>query len=419
MSRKIDSAVQALKRFIKNVHCDGKDRCIAATFSNRLIVRQMLAYSSEEASRCIDNLDTHGGTRLYDSVCNLVDLFCQHGDRSRPWIIVAVTHRNDNRSNRSAMECNKYISENYKNKNGCYIFLISVGDSTKYEELDIMSEQDSVYHINIVSFERLGRVLASIAHLMVSSVQSPTLDSLGFEAEAGRPSSVANLSAIDYAVAISNSSSMGENVAVGQELEHSHGSSPIPKRAQSNTGKMRTRVRELHNSTLHPNDRQIFRDFVDHNYPGIDHTWSEGDIEFLVLVDSSTRCLVGLLVMAPYGSDNIHISFIAVDTDYRKQDIEIRLLTHAAAKYVDRKITLNVPSNRPDLIHFYSSKEYMKQESIPPPFLPLPHPFWDKGKRSLPQKRGHQFGDKGRERQTVTFSLINVDLFARIPLPRA
>ncbi|POG68570.1 hypothetical protein GLOIN_2v1778072 [Rhizophagus irregularis DAOM 181602=DAOM 197198] len=42
-----------------------------------------------------------GGTRLYDSIVNVIKTFHSNGDRSRPWILVVVTDGDDNNSSLS------------------------------------------------------------------------------------------------------------------------------------------------------------------------------------------------------------------------------------------------------------------------------------------------------------------------------
>ena len=147
------------------------------------------------------------------------------------------------------------------------------------------------------------------------------------------------------------------------------------------------RLREFYNNDLHPNDRQIFREFASDNYPGINNRWKEENIEYLVLVDSYTRCIVGLLVMLPYDGDKIHIRLIVVDKEYRKRGLGTLMLRHVAEKYLKKKITLNVALDRLDLVNFYSGKGYAKIEEV------------------------------SFKHKVIVFSIIHVNLFAGLPLP--
>ncbi|CAB4445580.1 unnamed protein product [Rhizophagus irregularis] len=81
-STQINCAIKASNEFAKNLHRDGLDRgCI-----------QHLMTLCNVAS---------GGTRLYDSMVNVIKTFHSNGDRSRPWILVVVTDGDDNNSSLS------------------------------------------------------------------------------------------------------------------------------------------------------------------------------------------------------------------------------------------------------------------------------------------------------------------------------
>jgi hypothetical protein len=79
-----------------------------------------------------------GGTRLYDSIVDVIQIFHSSGDASRPWILVVVTDGDDNRSSRSLRECAQEISRLFTTNHSNFLFLIGVGDgvdSAKMEEV--------------------------------------------------------------------------------------------------------------------------------------------------------------------------------------------------------------------------------------------------------------------------------------------
>lgn len=378
---KMNCAVRAIKGFVNVTHCDSRDSCSVGVFNDTLLWVSRLSSSKADIKNCLDllaaNVSTRcfGGTRIYDSLCDSADYLLEHGDRSRPWIIVAVTHEGDNRSTRSANECKSYISAEFGKRHNSFIYIISVGKNADRNELEQIAEQGCLHHIPVTSFSRLENALMSISFGKIGSIQS----------------------AIDYVIIINASSSMGlpesahdpgteSKLAVPkQSFGHvqvplrppSRLGIPVPKLTQGkkpskanvperdqNFVPVNVRVREFSNSDLHPDDRQIFREFALENYPGINNNWEEESIEFLVLVESRMGRIVGLLVMLPYDGDKVHIRLMAVDKEYRKRGLGSRMLTHVAAKYHNKKVTLNVAYDRLDLLEFYCDKGLAKLEDV-------------------------------------------------------
>lgn len=82
-----------------------------------------------------------GGTRLYDSIIDVIKTFQRNGDRSRPWILVVVTDGDDNRSSRSFKKCAEEISHLFTKDSSNFLFVVGVGDdvdSKKMEQVFLM-----------------------------------------------------------------------------------------------------------------------------------------------------------------------------------------------------------------------------------------------------------------------------------------
>jgi GNAT superfamily N-acetyltransferase len=405
MSRLIDVAARALQRLIEGVHSSFGDRCIVAKFNNRLVFMRFLVPDRADLQRSLDNLDTLGGTRLHDSLCSLVDYMCEHADALRPWAIVAVIDKMDNRSVRSADEFCRHVMEGFSSKSGNIMFVVSVGSDVDLGVLDSMAMNGRFNHVHADSFRSLDSTLMDVAFSIVNSLRGAVAHT-AIQTWALIHQQRSSIPAVmDYAVLVNNSASMSRRAewTYGTPVRDPVRGCPAAGRyaasypvagcgtSNSVTGYSVTgpsvKIRELFNNNLHPDDRQAFRDFAIENYPGINTLWEEGGIEFLVAVDIHTRWLVGLLVMLPYDGDKVHIRLMAVSKDYRGKGIGTAMLRYVAAKYTTKKVTLNVAFDRLELMEFYLDKGYAEQEEV-----------------SL-------------EHGVVVLSLVHTSLFAGVPLP--
>ena len=155
MFRQVNVALDAFKAFIKMTHCPG-DRGAIGTFNDSLSWVQELESGKAGLGNCLDDIDTFGGTRLHDSLCDAVDYLNEYGDGLRPWYIFALTYNNDDRSTRSAKECGKYIFENYASRsNKCCVVVISVGKDVCCEELNGIEIDKCLYHVHVRSSAQL------------------------------------------------------------------------------------------------------------------------------------------------------------------------------------------------------------------------------------------------------------------------
>ena len=423
MFRQIYFATQALKVFIKMTHCVG-DRCTVGTFNDDLSWVQELESGKENLENCLDNVEAHGGTRLYDSLCDAVDYLCEHGDRLHSWFIFAMTYNSDDKSIRSAKECKNYISEKYANIKNHYIFVISVGKNVNNTELDSMEIKNCLYHVHVKSSlvlenDLLWRIsLGEIVSNRTSAMDYITLvnnsasmgvlkplkqhPSAGLGAKAGAQtkassettSGTTQVPQVLQVPQSSQNSAQESYTARSPEREVESRPPPAPPVPPVSSGLpeprrqgITIRMRQFFNNDLHPSDKQIFREFAVKNYPNIPNSWEEDDIEFLVLVESGARSIVGLLVMLPYENGRVHLRLMVVDKEFRGHGLGTRMLAYVAGKYRDRVVTLNVAFDRLDLLNFYYDKGYVKFE---------------------------EFSTKHK---VICFSLVHLKLLATMPFP--
>lgn len=403
MFRQIDFATQALRVFIKMTHCVG-DRCTIGTFNDDLLWVQELEFEKENLENCLDNVDAYGGTRLYDSLCDAVDYLCEHGDSLRSWFIFALTYNSDNKSIRSAKECKNYISAKYANIKNHYIFVISVGKNVDNTELDSMEIKDSLYHVHVKSSlalenDLLWRIsLGEIVSNRTSAMDYITLvnnsASMGVIKQHPSPSdTTSGTTQVPQVPQSSQNSAQESYAAFAQSPKREVESKPPPAPPVSSGPPeprrqgITIRMRQFFNKDLHPSDKQIFKEFAVKNYPNIPNSWEEDDIEFLVLVESGARSIVGLLVMLPYENGRVHLRLMVVDKEFRGHGLGTRMLAYVAGKYRDRVVTLNVAFDRLDLLNFYYDKGYVKFE---------------------------EFSTKHK---VICFSLVHLKLLATMPFP--
>jgi GNAT superfamily N-acetyltransferase len=465
MFRQIDTAVNALKIFLKMTHCIG-DRCTIGTFNDSLSWIQELKSEETGLVDCLNHVGTCGGTRLYDSLCDAVDYLHGHASGSRPWFIFALTYNNDDNSIRSAEECRKYIFTKFANRiNKSYIFVISVGKNVDTTELDGIGISGCLYHVHAKSSIQLendllwkiglGEIVANrtsamdYVALINNSASMRILKPLKQHSFSGAPLSTGARAKEGTRSASSETTTQvlmesqdsvhdgpeGAKVRTEREPELSeveskpppcrrgsgfvpegHKPAPLTPPAPSSS-RVTIRMREFLNRNLHPSDRQIFREFALKNYPNIPNSWEEEDIEFLVLVESAARSIVGLLVMLPLLSHpvggapgkspvglyprshakgeaqgkshegRVHIRLMVVSKEYRKHGLGTKMLTYVASKYRNRTVTLNVTFDRLDLLNFYYDKGYVSFE---------------------------EFSTK---HQVIVFSLVHLKLLATMPFP--
>jgi uncharacterized protein (DUF58 family) len=101
MTTKIEYAVAAAGIFIAHLHREGFDRGMVATFGSTFRVEQNFTSSEAHLHSALARLDPsrikqeNEGTRLYDSIEDVISQFWSYGDRNRPWLLTIITDGKD------------------------------------------------------------------------------------------------------------------------------------------------------------------------------------------------------------------------------------------------------------------------------------------------------------------------------------
>lgn len=104
--------------------------------------------------------------------------------------------------------------------------------------------------------------------------------------------------------------------------------------------------------------------FLIQNYP-VKLDWSNKDLKFLILIESE-KYLIGVLAIVPYDyGTKIHINVLAIDSRWRRKGLGRQMLQHVVSMYHEKEITLNVKSDRPDLMKFYCGEQHAKIKERP------------------------------------------------------
>ncbi|RGB34715.1 hypothetical protein C1646_668313 [Rhizophagus diaphanus] len=210
----ISCAIKASNELVKNLHRDGLDRGCIATFNDSMVVRQ--SFTRDEASlyRSLNGLSNvvSGGTRLYDSMIDVIKTFQRNGDQSRPWIFVVVTDGDDNRSSRSLKKCAEEISRLFTKESSNFLFVVGVGDGVDSTKMEQMASIGNFIYFPVKEFYLLELVFLTIAHKITTSL-SLSVGNLSVGnysaswAEVQRHRNLCQV-AIDYALLIDVSASM-------------------------------------------------------------------------------------------------------------------------------------------------------------------------------------------------------------------
>jgi Mg-chelatase subunit ChlD len=224
VASKIEYAVSAPREFIRLLHQEGTDRGMICTFGNTFRVEQ--AFTSTEAvldrslAAVADGVrrSSGEGTRMYDSMADAVEVFWQHADRSRPWVMITVTDGMDNRSlkyNGNPVAVGAFLAERFNYEPTNYLFLIGVGNGREIDTkaLAAVGEHGGFPALRIDAFPLLSQVFATLAMQVSRGLQETVLQGPGFLAREVRPMLRVARQPIDYAFLIDRSGSMAASAA--------------------------------------------------------------------------------------------------------------------------------------------------------------------------------------------------------------
>ncbi|CAG8584423.1 173_t:CDS:2 [Acaulospora morrowiae] len=217
METRIGCAIKACNEFVKNLHRDELDRGCVASFNNTMVIRQ--SFTGDEMvihrslNRLIDIPD--GGTRLYDSMVDIVRTFRRDGDRTRPWILVVVTDGDDNSSYMSLERAANEVSQLFTRESSNFLFVLGVGESVDSTRMQEMASKGNFIYIPVKYFSLLEYAFLTLAYqvstslsLSVSELSVGNISATWTEVQRNRELSRV---AIDYALLIDVSGSMNVN----------------------------------------------------------------------------------------------------------------------------------------------------------------------------------------------------------------
>ncbi|CAG8773344.1 3666_t:CDS:2 [Gigaspora margarita] len=214
----IGRAVKASNELVNNFHRDGVDRGCIATFNNTMTIRQNFTENETLIHRSLDGLVdvADGGTRLYDSMVDVIRTFHRYGNRTRPWVLVVVTDGDDNDSILSYNRCIGEVSRLFTNDSSNFLFVLGVGDNVDSRKLEEMADIGNFIYIPVKDFYVLEFAFLMIAYKITTS-RTLSLTSLSIGdvsaswAEIRSQRELSNV-AIDYALLIDVSGSMNVNI---------------------------------------------------------------------------------------------------------------------------------------------------------------------------------------------------------------
>ncbi|CAG8762311.1 1106_t:CDS:2, partial [Acaulospora morrowiae] len=158
-----------------------------------------------------------GGTRLYDSMVDIVETFHRSGDRTRPWVVVVVTDGDDNCSIRSIDRCAQEVSRLFTKESSNFLFVVGVGDNVDSTKMEKMATTGNFIYIPVKEFYLLEFAFLTLAYQVTTSL-SLSLGSLSVGnlsaswAEVQRHRELSKV-AIDYALLIDVSASMNSKIS--------------------------------------------------------------------------------------------------------------------------------------------------------------------------------------------------------------
>jgi hypothetical protein len=222
MTAKIEYALGAARLFIHHLHREGFDRGMIASFGNDYRVEHGFTSTESYLHAALTNSRLspneikrkNEGTRLYDSIEDVINEFWRNGKRDRPWLLTVITDGKDyydyGKYKNNPYGIGRFIAIQFNHEPSNFIFVIGVGEGDEIDKnaLSTMADSGNFLAVNIGAFSLLEAVFLKIA-INVSS------ELVGRRIEVGNLSwqEVSHLrqisqTALDYAFLIDRSGSM-------------------------------------------------------------------------------------------------------------------------------------------------------------------------------------------------------------------
>jgi tetratricopeptide (TPR) repeat protein len=220
--RKVDYAVAASIMFVEHLHRQGFDRGMVATFGTTANLVQGFTSNKnvmEQALLSVASSVTNEGTRLYDSIYDIIQYFWANADRRRPWLLTIVTDGIDNVSDmflhtdrRSPAVIGAYMKQYFNDYRNNFAFLIGVGTGNQIDvnALSAIGNYSGIPAITIDKFPVLEQVFVEIALQVTSRYEGRNyrMGNLTWQ-QVDEIRSLSHI-AIDYGFLLDRSGSMSE-----------------------------------------------------------------------------------------------------------------------------------------------------------------------------------------------------------------
>ena len=216
--KKIEYAVGAAGLFSHHLHREGFDRGMIATFGNGFRVEQGFTSCESNLHSTLSRIPrsiTDEGTRLYDSVEDVIQQFWSYGQRNRPWLLTVITDGQDNASRKykgNPAAIGHYIATRFNHEPSNFIFVIGVGEGRQIDRhaLATMGDYGNFLAITIGAFPLLERVFLNIAVQVSTQISGVRVNAGNMSwAEVQQVRQVSQVP-FDYAFLIDRSGSMSE-----------------------------------------------------------------------------------------------------------------------------------------------------------------------------------------------------------------
>ena len=226
---KIAFAVSAAWTFVTSLHQEGVDRGMIATFGNDYRIDQDFTTSPSKIAStlaAVGKTVRNEGTRLYDSIQDVITTFWQAGRRDASWVLLIVTDGMDNRSknypaanSKTPELIGRYVGTRFNHERTNFPFLIGVGHNEKInaKALAAIGHYGQFPAVTVEEFAQLEGLFLQAAYQVTSelhNVYCPVGDGLMLHSQ----SEQLRLSRrpIDYAILIDHSQSMRDPATDGK-----------------------------------------------------------------------------------------------------------------------------------------------------------------------------------------------------------
>jgi hypothetical protein len=222
-ARKIDYAVAAPRLFAHQLPLPGLDRGAVLSFGNTFRIEQPFTDSPATLDLALSALPEivaaagrrgeGEGTRLYDSLADAADYFARRADRSRPWVLIAVTDGIDTASRTfdgAPRAVGRHLATHFASRAATFPFLVGVGSGGQIDRraLALVGEYGGFPALLIDAFPLLQEVFARLALKVTRAVSATVVRGPGFVMSSVRPGVTVGRRPIDYAFLIDRSGSM-------------------------------------------------------------------------------------------------------------------------------------------------------------------------------------------------------------------